>query len=111
MPDIDYSLLTPTSRRRKRTFKSSEQYVQVFPMQVQPQARLGRCSRLHCSAVAAVEAPPTQVNIAKDVSELIGQSTLAITVYDPDLHALQLLVYVKGAQHRLRMQEIRLWCI
>jgi len=40
--------------------------------QVQPQARLGRRSRLQCSAVAAVEAPPTQVNIAKDVSELIG---------------------------------------
>ena len=31
---------------------------------------------MHCSAVAAVEAPPAQVNIAKDVSELIGVGSL-----------------------------------
>lgn len=80
-------------------------------MQVQPQGRLGRSSRLRCSAVAAVEAPPTQVNIAKDVSELIGMSTLAILVYDQFYTLLQLLVYVEGVQDIFCIQETHLWCI
>lgn len=71
------------SRRRRSTFNCFSQFGHTVPVQVQPQARLGRRGRLHCSAVAAVEAPPAQVNIAKDVSELIGQSTLAFVVYDP----------------------------
>ncbi len=70
------------SRRRGSTAKCLSQYGHTSPVQVQPQVRLGRRGRLHCSAVAAVEAPPAQVNIAKDVSELIGQSTLAIPMYD-----------------------------
>ncbi|CAK0779619.1 hypothetical protein CVIRNUC_004820 [Coccomyxa viridis] len=38
--------------------------------------RRERHNRLRCSAVAAVEAPPAQVNIAKDVSELIGNTPM-----------------------------------
>ena len=89
-----YNIPKHITRRRESVVKCSSQPGHTFPVQVQPQARLGRRGRLHCSAVAAVEAPPAQVNIAKDVSELIGQSTLAFVVSDHAASAWSLLAAV-----------------